>query len=285
MSAFAANGIAMMMLSVGFFTLNLLLVKAIHVQYGVSFWVITLPRFVAGLILVKALFHGEQSVDWKSLVTNKWMLARGILGGIGVPFYNLCIIELGAGRSSILTSSYPIFAGLIAPFFLPEALRWPILALTALALCGMAIMTGGDVLSGNSSAYDLLAISIAIVSGLVIVIVRKLHATHNTATIFAAQCVFGFLVCLGGAARDFISLAPAAATLIIISSVCVALGQLAMTHAFKHVSVARGPSIQLIGPPMAAFGSFMLFGETLSVFELCGAALILFACYRIAVAK
>ncbi len=275
----------MMAISVLFFSGSLLLIKLIHDSYGTSFWVITLPRFALGLIIVRFLFSDQESVVWKSLVTDRWMLLRGLIGGLGVPLYNLCIIELGAGRASILTSTYPIFAALIAPLFLPEPLKWRILALSAVAITGTALMSGLDSLGADSNPYDLLALAVAIMSGLVIVAIRKLHSTHNTATIFAAQCAFGLVICIPGAIRDFTPLPLTAVTLILLSALMVAVGQLAMTHAFKHLSAARGSSIQLLGPPLIATASFFMFDERLSMVELAGAGLILFSCYRIAKAK
>src|SRR5690606_18528990 len=125
--------------------------------------------------------------------------------------------------------------GLIAPLLLPEPLRWRLLLLSALAIVGVVMITGADAFSGGANPYDELAILVAIMSGFVVVTVRKLHSTRNTATIFAAQCVFGFAICLGGAISGFSPMSLAAAAMIIISSVSVALGQLAMTQAFKTV--------------------------------------------------
>lgn len=278
----SSRGLLLMLASVVFFSASVLVIKAIHVQYGLSFWVITLPRFVVGLLLVRILYRGSQSVEWKSLVLDPWMVARGVVGGIGVPLYNLCVIEIGPGRTTVINASYPIFGMLLAPLFLPEPLRWRAFGYGALAIAGVVAMTGPEALAAGPNRYDLLAVAIAFSSGFVVVLIRKLHVTSNTATIFASQCAYGLVFCAPGFFLDLPSISLAPIGLILLGAGLVAAGQLLMTQSFRSVSVARGSTIQLLGPPFVVVASFLLFGETLSPLDILGGAVILAACYRIA---
>lgn len=282
LAALPSNGVALMLLSVVFFTAGTLLVKYVSLRSGLSFWTLTLPRFAVGLLLVRFCFRGGQAVNWKSLVSDQWMVTRGVVGGAATIAFYLCIVELGAGRVSILYATYPIFAALIAPLVLPEPIRPRTLLLGLLAIAGIALMTGPDALGSGFNAMDGLAALASILSGLVVVSICKLHNTHNTATIFASQCVYGLAFCAPGVAVTFEGIAPIDAALILGSAVLVSLGQITMTQGFKTVSAGRGSSLQLLNPPLTFAGAFLLFGERLGSAALLGAAIILFASYRLA---
>lgn len=281
-TATANYGLGLMLSSVLLFSVSILAIKAISLRYGTSLWMLTLPRFAIGLAVAAILFRGRHSIIWSQLATSPWMILRGVVGGAGVLLYNWCVIELGPGRTSVITSTYPIFGALLAPLFLPEVLRWRLIGLCSTAILGIALIVGSNPLGYGLNGPDGLAVVVAALSGLVVVSIRKLHATSNTATIFAAQCGYGLIFCIPGAWMTFPGMATMELLWIMLAAVFVALGQLCLTESFKSLSVAKGSSLQLLGPPIVAINSFALFGERLSLTEIAGAAVVLFACYRIA---
>ncbi len=267
-----------MLLSATCFAASIILIKIAGDTFEISFWIITLFRFGVGLVLVQTFFHGKQKVAWKKLFTDSWLLTRGLLGGFMVPLYNLCILELGAGRSTILSSSYPIFAALLAPFFITENLKLRHIFLGIIALGGISLMTGPENLKNGLNHYDILMIGVAIVSGLIVVIIRKLHATYNTATIFAAQCLFGFIICVPGSLLN-ISMPPLQGWFFLIgAALFVALGQLTMTQGFRHISVSRGASLHLLTPVLVTGASILLLGETFTLLDITGGIIIVASC-------
>ncbi|MDQ5978210.1 MAG: hypothetical protein QG602_1184, partial [Verrucomicrobiota bacterium] len=60
-----------------------------------------------------------------------------------------------------------------------------------------------------------------------------------------------------------------------IASITAAVGQLAMTRAFRDLSVAEGSLLQMLVPVGIAVGGVVFFHERFSSNELIGAALIL----------
>ena len=77
----------------------------------------------------------------------------------------------------------------------------------------------------------------AIASAYVVITIRQLQATEHTATIFAAQCAFELLVCGVPAALHPEPESLVAWTVMIGAGVFAAVGQIAMTHAFRALPV------------------------------------------------
>jgi len=55
-----------------------------------------------------------------------------------------------------------------------------------------------------------------------------------------------------------------------------------MTNAYRTLPVSQGSSIQMLLPLVTAAGAFFFFGERFTALELAGAALTLFATWRVA---
>jgi drug/metabolite transporter (DMT)-like permease len=71
------------------------------------------------------------------------------------------------------------------------------------------------------------------------------------------------------------SLSAGAWTLLLLASACASGGQLAMTRAFRDLTVADGTLMQMLSPIATALGGALFFSEQLSGRELAGAALVL----------
>jgi drug/metabolite transporter (DMT)-like permease len=110
----------------------------------------------------------------------------------------------------------------------------------------------------------------------VIVTIRKLHAEgENTATIFAAQCVFGLILCFIPALKNWAAHDLIAWILMIIAGLCSGVGQITMTNSFRHLAVGEGALIQMLVPLGVATGGIFFYQERFPMLECIGAALIL----------
>ena len=123
--------------------------------------------------------------------------------------------------------------------------------------------------------YDLLGIASAFAAAYVVVTIRQLHATDHSSTIFAAQCVYGLLICGGPAVLHPQSIAPLAWMMMLLAGLFAAIGQITMTRAFRDLPVAEGSLLQMLVPLGIAVGGLVFFGEHFTPGELIGAALIL----------
>lgn len=274
------SGIYLMLVSIVGFAINVLLIRGISIYMPEADGLVaSLFRGVVGLIIVSALFY-KRGFQPLHMFTRPLLIARGLLGGFGILAFYITLVHLGAGRSVIINLSYPIFGSLIARWFLKEHLSAKGWAWMVAGFTGLVIFLGGGI-DFSISGYDLLAVAGAVAAGAVIVLIRQLRHSEHTSTIYASQCFASAMLAMVPAAKPSMSLPPGVLALMIGAAVMVAAGQLSMTHAYRSLSVARGSSIQMILPIVTALGGWLLFGETFTAIELGGAALTLFATWRV----
>jgi drug/metabolite transporter (DMT)-like permease len=262
-----------MLASAACFTANVLLIRALGQMESVNVWLVSCVRFAAGMAVVYALYRRE--FRFARLFTQRKLAARGLVGGASVYAYYLTVIELGAGRATFINNTYVIIGALLAVWILGERFGAALAVGSVAALAGLALLTNAFAAGAGVNRYDLLGIAAAFASAYVVITIRQLHATEHTATIFAAQCIYGLLICGGPALLHPQAVSLAACAMMAGAGVCAALGQIAMTHGFRELPVAEGSLLQMPVPLGIAAGGALFFGERFAPHELLGAALIL----------
>ncbi len=276
------TGIVQMLASVVLFTVNTLMVRWLALQFsGVDGWQVTFFRGIAGIILVWLLFTRGRGLQAKHLVSRPLVMARGLLGALGIYLYYLTIIHLGAGRAVILNLTYPIFASIIAAVFLKESLSKRKLGWIVAGFFGLVIFLGDQSLANGVSKYDLLALLGAVIAASVVVLIRKLHDSEHTSTIYASQCVYGAILAIPFASPKLPELPVEIGAWLLLAGGIVTFGQLFMTFAYRHLEVSTGASIQMLLPIFTALGGYFLFQEKFTLIELLGATLTLLATYQV----
>lgn len=266
-----------MLLSAVFFTANALIIRALGTVQAVDVWLLACVRFVIGLGLIMAVFRfGPEAFQPRNLYRHRRLIWRGVVGGLGVYSYYLTVVHLGAGRATFINNTYVILGALFAVVMLGERFR-PILAFGGLtALAGLALLTNVAGTGAGVSLYDWIAIASAVASAYVVVTIRQLHAEgEHTSTIFAAQCVYGLLICTGPAITSWAPHSPLAWGLMVVGALCAGSGQILMTRAFRDLPVGEGSLLQMLVPLGIAVGGAVFFHEHFAAYELVGAALIL----------
>lgn len=271
------QGIVLMLASALCFTANALFIRALGTAQEVDVWLLSCVRFVVGLSLIWVAYPmGPGGFQPKQLFQNRLLVIRGVLGGLSIYGFYYTIVHLGAGRATFINNTYVIMGGLLAVLLLGERFRAPLLAGAFLALAGLALITNAFGTGTGIGMNDLIAVLVALIAGIVIVTIRKLHAEgEHTATIFAAQCVYGLLICLIPALVHWAPHKPMAWVLMITAGLCSGFGQLAMTHSFRHLAVGEGALIQMLVPLGVATGGILFYQEHFAAHEFIGAALIL----------
>lgn len=281
-----ALGAAFGLGSVVFFTANVLLVRYAGESLAVGLWWALIIRYLFALAFTGAVFGPQGGLHWKRLFTQKLLVWRGLLGGLGILIAYIGIYELGAGRTTLLINTYPLFAAILAAIYLKEPLNLKRVGWIVTAIAGLVLLTGlgGD--ERGFGAVDALVLASAAVAGVVVVMVRHLHRTETSATIFSAQAFYGLVLAL-----PFFGLWPseppsvAGWILSAITGVLVAGGQLLMTRGYRYLRVADGATLQLLVPVCTATGGVLLLGETYTPLEVVGAVLTLVGCAGVVRAK
>lgn len=267
------RALVLMLFSAASFTTNVLLVRALNELHFANIWLVSCARFVVGLAVVAVVYRRE----WQPahLVRNSKLVNRGLCGGIGVYLTYLCVVKLGAGRATFINNTYVIWGALLAAWMLREKLRGSLLAGGAFALAGLALLTNVFASGAAPGFYDGLAVLSALISAYVVVTIRQLHATEHSSTIFAAQCLYGLVLCGVPALLQLQPISALGLGVTLLASISAAAGQLTMTRAFRDLNVAEGSLLQMLVPVGIAIGGIVFFGEHFTPAELAGAALIL----------
>ena len=267
------RALLLMLASAASFTANVLLVRALGEMHAANIWLVSVARFVVGLVIIGTVYRRE--FQPAHLFRNTKLIERGLIGGCGVYLTYLCVVKLGAGRAIFIGNTYVIWGALLAAWMLKEKLRAAVLIGGVAALAGIGLLTNVFSTNAHPGIYDLLAILAALLSAYVVVTIRQLHGSEHTSTIFAAQCVYGLVICSVPAWVTFETIPLAAWGVILVASIAAAAGQLTMTRAFRDLPVAEGSLLQMLVPLGIAVGGAALFHERFAVHEVVGAALIL----------
>ncbi|MCU0795636.1 MAG: DMT family transporter [Akkermansiaceae bacterium] len=277
------DSILMMLGSVILFAINTLLIRgvALHAP-AADGWVASLFRGVIGLLVVGLVFSGR-GFHPRRLFTRPLLLLRGVVGAFGILAFYMTVVHLGAGRAVIINLSYPIFGCLFAMVFLGERLSARAWIWLSAGFAGLVVFLGGG-LQFSWNRYDLLAIAGAVAAGAVVTIIRELRHTEHASTIYASQCLGSIVLTAVPATAPAIDLPPFALGLMVLAAVLVSIAQLAMTEAYRQLSVARGSAVQMLLPLVTAVGGWIFFQESYRPIELAGAALTLIATWRVVAA-
>ncbi|MBC8127196.1 MAG: DMT family transporter [Gloeobacteraceae cyanobacterium ES-bin-144] len=121
--SFDRRGVLLMLGSVVLFAVNTLLIRAVAIHAPqANGWVAIIFRGAVGLAVVYAIFGHGRGLALTRLFSSKLVFIRGVVGALSTIAFYITIIKLGAGRAVILNLTYPIFATIIAAWWLKETI-------------------------------------------------------------------------------------------------------------------------------------------------------------------
>ncbi|MFZ2148285.1 MAG: DMT family transporter [Sedimentisphaerales bacterium] len=270
------KGATLIILACGFFCMTGCLVKSGSYigAYRLAFF-----RFVLGLGLIAA---AAMSGRVKLVFNNKKLLfLRGLTGGIAVSIALISITKLGLGKGMVLASSYPIFAGIISAIFLRERLRRLDFGSIVTAMVGIYFIAYDKQQSSPLlvfGKYELLAVLGAMIAGIAITLIRKLHDTDDSLAIYFSQCAVGMWLVIVPAFTTGGGIGLKGVFILLAIGAGVTVGQLLMTEGFKYVPVKVGSLLLLFEPMLCYIAGTIIFNEPLTVTCLFGTVLVISAC-------
>ena len=251
------------------------------VKYGshIGAYRLAFFRFVIGLGLIAVV---AMSGRVKLVFNNKKLLfLRGLAGGIAILIGFLSITKLGLGKGMVLICSYPIFASVFSAVFLKERLRLFDIGAILTAVAGIYFIAY-DRQQGFSllvfGKYELLAVLGAVIVGITVTLIRKLHDTDDSSAIYFSQCAVGMWLVLGPSFSSESSIGLNGVFILLGIGVSVTVGQLLMTEGFKYVPVKTGSLLLMIEPVLCYVAGVAIFGEPLTLSCVCGSVLVIGAC-------
>jgi drug/metabolite transporter (DMT)-like permease len=271
-----AFGMPVMAASAVLFSLMSVLIPFTH---GVSASLIASARFVTGITIILGITVLRRAR--LTAVNRWWLVARGVIGATSVYLLYRGIMNLGLGKGTILNYTYPIFAALLAPLILKERLTWDVLAAGVVSFLGIWLVVSPGPFS-SISVEDLLALTGGLLSGIAVVVIKKLRETDTPFVIYLAQCVFGLLVVAWPTAVSSFGFHGTEWLILAGIGVVATVAQLAMTWAYKHVPATEGSLLAFLTPVLNVLLGVLVFGEQMHLSTIAGSALVLLCCGYIA---
>jgi len=271
-------GVLLMLLSVVAFAIMASLVKTVS---EVSTYVTVFMRFAVGvgILSILALFR---KIDLK-FFNSPLLLLRGISGTASVALFYLAIVKIGVGKGSVYSYSYPVFASLLSVFMLKERVSFMNWVMIITAFVGILLLSWhpGSEDGVSFNWYEFLAILSALTNAISIILVKKLHNTDSSTSIFFSQSIVGFWIFLIPANLPTLTGPITASYILIIIGLVSAAAQLLNTEAYRHISVSAGSPLHMLIPVLNVLIGVFLFGEVLSLIEYAGAFLVVLSCVGI----
>ena len=236
-------------------------------------------RFVIGFGLIAiAVMLGRVTLVFNS---KKLLFLRGLAGGIAILIGLVSITKLGLGKGMVLICSYPIFASVISAVFLKERLRLFDIGAILTAIAGIYFIAYEEQ-QGFSllvfGKYELLAVLGAVIAGIAVSLIRKLHDTDSSSAIYFSQCVVGMWLVLGPSFSNEGSVGLNGVFILLGIGATVTVGQLLMTEGFKYVPVKTGSLLLMIEPVLCYIAGVAIFSESVTIYRVFGSVLVIGSC-------
>lgn len=284
-SAGINRGVIIMIASVLCFTANTLLLKYLGSVRVVSPSVAMLFRAVVGSLIVLTFFRGKGTLEISQIFRDRRLIARGVMGVLGTSAYYVTVPAMGAGKASILCNTYVLFAVLIASFAIGETLRKRQIFWISVAFVGITLLVGNGEAHAKQTLFpgfnEFIAIGGALCAATTVVLIRSLTKRFSNGTIFMTQCLWVGIAVLPFAIPALKEINGYDAFFLVCAGVMAGCGQMLLNEGFRRLTVALGSSIQMAWPLLTAVGGFFLFGETFTVLQLVGSALILGGIFQV----
>jgi drug/metabolite transporter (DMT)-like permease len=211
----------------------------------------------------------------------KLLFLRGLAGGIAILIGFVTITKLGLGKGMVLICSYPVFASIISAVFLKEKLRLFDIGAIMTAMAGIYFIAyekqqGFSLLVFGK--YEILAVIGAVIAGIAVTIIRRLHDTDDSMSIYFSQCLVGMWLVLGPSLSSEGSIGLNGVFILLGIGVSVTIGQLLMTEGFKYVPVKTGSLLLMVEPVLCYIAGVVIFREHFSLPCVFGSALVIGSC-------
>lgn len=270
------KGVILLVVANIFFCLVGILIKS---AAGVGPLRLVFFRFAVGLVLViAASWLGRFKIEFND---KPLMFIRGLCGGIAVYIAFLAISKLGLGKGTLLICCYPIFACLFSMIFLKERLGPLSIVAVVMAITGIYFVSSDEghfSLLDAFGKYEIITLFGAMVAGIAATIIRKLHDTDNSWSIYTSQCIGGLVIVSAPALIGPWDISSVQWLYISGIGLGATIGQLLMTQGFRYVPVRIGSLFALLYPVFAYVAGVLIFGERISITAVLGAVLVIGAC-------
>ncbi len=254
------------------------LMKRLSIESGA--YNAVLWRSIAGTVICGAIFVGSGR-RWPGRAALKLHVARGTAAGLSVVLFFWGLARVPMAQGVALTFLAPLIALYLAALLLKETIRRSAILGSIIASAGVLAIAAGEVRADASTDAVLGSIACVVASvlyaGSLILLRRQAQVADPVEVAMFASLVIGALML---PAAPWLATVPAphqwwpvlgAATLGTISA-------MALAWAYARAEAQVLAPVEYSAFVWAAAMGWLAFGETVSAYTLCGAALIVAGC-------
>jgi len=263
-----STGIKYMFIATFFFSLMNIGVKYLP---GIPPIEIVFFRSLVSLVLSFSFIRLKRINPWGN---NKLVLVgRGLVGAAALILYFTTLQAMPLASAAIIQFLAPIFTAILGIFIIKENVgKWQwLFFLTSFA--GVVVLHGTDT---RITPFHLgIGILAAVFTGLAYNFVRKLSKTENPLVIvfyfpLVTIPITGIYVVTHWIRPTIIEL-----VILLLVGISTQIGQIFMTKAFQHDTLAKVVSLRYLGIIYALIYGHVLFGESFSLLSYLGMGLVL----------
>ena len=233
-------------------------------------WMIIMVRS-AVIAFAVAAFAASRGISLK-VNDHRTMLLRCIVGLIAMILYFTALGRIPIGQAVTLQYTGPLFVALLSGRILAERVSPSVAILVLTAFAGIVLIISPEV--GSVDPNALLALGSGFFAALAYMYVRELRKTDSPATVifwFAAFSVVGSIVQSAPYVSELDSNTIAA---LIGIGIGAGGGQVGITMAYHKANAAWVSAFSYLTVLVATFYGFTFFGESLSLIDWIGGALV-----------
>lgn len=237
-------------------------------------------RFAAGTVVVLGLASlGRISLRPRH---PRWLMVRGVAGGLAVLCYFLCIERVGVGVATLFNYTAPVWSLFLGWWLLGERPGRAVPAALVLTSAGVFLVAGGDIATSGASLWSIVGLASAVLSALALTAIRVVRrASRPGAVSESSWTVFASFTILGMLTTAPFSLPPYGAWTwpspfdwILLAAMATAsvIAQLLMTRALSQVTAVTTGIVHQLTVVLTLLAGALAFGERLTVRALVGSA-------------
>ena len=234
-------------------------------------------RGIFGGVMITALVLAQyRGRAWTTTRAVGWQgLAVAAMGVLSSYLYLAAFRHTTVADVAIIYATLPFITAALAWLVLRERENWRVFASSLVALCGVAIMTGGAVHAGHLTG-DLLAFAMTLTFAVTMVLMRGGGRQISMMPAVAIMCFLTSVV-----AAPFARIGPLASLplmqLALFGTCQLGLGLVLLTLGMRRVGATRAALIGLLDTPLAPLWVWLAFSEVPPLLTLVGGGVVLAA--------
>ena len=233
-------------------------------------WMIIMVRS-AVIAFAVAAFAASRGISLK-VNDHRTMLLRCIVGLIAMILYFTALGRIPIGQAVTLQYTGPLFVALLSGRILAERVSASVATLVLTAFAGIVLIVSPEV--GTVDPNALLALGSGFFAALAYMYVRELRKTDSPATVIFWFAAFSVVGSVAQSAPQILELDSNTIAALIGIGIGAGGGQVGITMAYHKANAAWVSAFSYLTVLVATFYGFTFFGESLSVADWIGGALV-----------